>query len=71
MPLPADVAEMLVDPAARKKRLAQIIAETGSLPDWRTHEDNNGGGDGVEAGSTPPAAEGGGQREFPNGDETV
>jgi hypothetical protein len=55
MPLPSDVAEMLADPAARRKRLDRIVAETGALPDWRTHEDNDAGGDGAEAGSTAPA----------------
>jgi hypothetical protein len=39
MPLPSDVAEMLADPAARRRRLDQIIAENGSLPDWRTRGD--------------------------------
>jgi hypothetical protein len=55
MPPPSAVAEMLADPAARRKRLDRIVAETGALPDLRTHEDNDGGGDSAEAGSAAPA----------------
>ena len=34
MPTPSAVAELLADAALRQKRLEQILAENGSLPDW-------------------------------------
>ena len=48
MPPPEAVAELLADPACRKRRLDQIAAENGSLPDWRTFEADDQGDKNVQ-----------------------
>jgi hypothetical protein len=42
MPDPMNVYELLIDRVTRQKRLNQILAENGTLPDWR--DDDAGGG---------------------------
>ena len=44
MPDPVNVLELLHDPVTRRKRLDQILAENGTLPDWQ-HDDDAGSGD--------------------------
>ena len=42
MPDPVNVLELLHDPVTRRKRLDQILAENGTLPDWQ-HDDAGSG----------------------------